>query len=208
MSHEDIARTFDAWAEAGRDAKMEEGHGNVVRQVIDQMDIRAGDRVLDLGCGNGWATRLLAQTQAGVQAIGIDVSPQMIVKADELHSFTIRARYDLGTFENLDFKDGHFQRIFSMEALYYAPDLDKALAETRRVLAEGGTLDVVVDFYEEAPETAHWGDEVGVTMHYLSETDWKQRLEAAGFRDVEARRVRDTRRDENAPGSLWLHATR
>jgi ubiquinone/menaquinone biosynthesis C-methylase UbiE len=58
----------------------------------------------------------------------------MIARAEELHSFTIRARYELGTFEALDFPAAHFDRAFSMEALYFSPDADRALAELARVL--------------------------------------------------------------------------
>ena len=67
MSHPLLAATFDRWAADGRGAEMESEHGDVARQVIAGMGIRAGDQVLDLGCGNGWATRLLAKSAAGTQ---------------------------------------------------------------------------------------------------------------------------------------------
>ena len=88
------ADVFDQWALEGKDAGMEEGHSDVVRQVMETMDVRAGDQILDLGCGNGWATRLLAQLAPGTQAIGVDAAPAMIARAEELHSYTIRARYE------------------------------------------------------------------------------------------------------------------
>jgi hypothetical protein len=47
----------------------------------------------------------------------------MIARAEELHSLTIRARYEVGRFEALDFPDKKFDRVFSMEALYHAVDL-------------------------------------------------------------------------------------
>jgi cyclopropane fatty-acyl-phospholipid synthase-like methyltransferase len=70
VSHERIAATFDQWADDGRDLRMEKGHGDVVRQVIAQLGVRPGEQILDLGCGNGWATRLLAKTAPGVGAVG------------------------------------------------------------------------------------------------------------------------------------------
>ncbi|MFT7480747.1 MAG: trans-aconitate methyltransferase, partial [Gammaproteobacteria bacterium] len=75
MSHDKIASTFDDWAKSGRAERLEDGHGDVVRQVIARMDFKAGDQTLDLGCGSGWATRLLANGAPGSGAIGIDVSP-------------------------------------------------------------------------------------------------------------------------------------
>lgn len=223
MSDEKVVETFDRWAEEGRDKGMEEGHGDVVRQVIERMGIRAGERILDLGCGNGWATRLLAQTEAGVQAIGVDASPKMIAKADELHSFTIRSRYDWGSFENLEFKDAEFDRIFSMEALYYAKDLDKAISEAFRVLKPGGKSDVLVDYYHESEASAPWAEIMELDLHRLDEAGWRAAFERAGFTGVTTERVIDSRGfsaegcDECSPdveakrklheaGTLWIHA--
>ena len=47
------ADLFDKWDRDGRDAGMEEGHSDVVNQVVETMNIRPGDQILDLGCGNG-----------------------------------------------------------------------------------------------------------------------------------------------------------
>ena len=56
MSHEKIASTFNDWVSTGRADGLEQGHGDVVGQVIPQMGIRPGMQSLDLGCGTGWAT--------------------------------------------------------------------------------------------------------------------------------------------------------
>ncbi len=216
MSQEKVVETFDRWADAGEDARMEEGHGDVVRQVIEALDIAAGERILDLGCGNGWATRMLAQTNAGVQAIGVDASPKMIARADELHSFTIRARYDWGSFENLEFKDAEFDRIFSMEALYYATDLEKALSEACRVLKPGGNAHILIDYYEESSTTETWDASIGLDLHRKNEAGWRAAFEAAGFNDVATKRVIDSRAPApdahadkhalHAAGTLHIHA--
>jgi ubiquinone/menaquinone biosynthesis C-methylase UbiE len=226
MTHELLATTFDQWAAEGRDAAMENEHGDAVRQVVAQMGIQSGDQILDLGCGNGWATRLLAKTTSGVGAVGVDVSPAMIGQAEELHSYTIRARYELCPIEKLDFNDGQFHRVFSMETLYYAVDLEVALAEMLRVLKPGGTADIVIDYYKENEGTTSWAKATGVPMHYLGEAEWKAAFEAAGFGDVAVQRVRDSRGAGDAEsfepsccypdfatwqkvrdaGSLWIHA--
>lgn len=226
MSHEKVAATFTEWAEAGRAESMEKGHGDVVAQVIEALDVKPGQQILDLGCGNGWATRILAKLGPGVQAIGVDVAQGMIARAEELHSYTIRARYEQMPFERLDFKDGHFDRAFSMEALYYATDLEAALAELFRVLKPGGEADVILDFFSESEPTAKWPELVGVPMQRLAEAEWRAAFERAGFGPVETHRVIDSRgpgdRAEFTPdkwyasfaekvarheaGSLWIRA--
>jgi ubiquinone/menaquinone biosynthesis C-methylase UbiE len=228
MSHERVAETFDRWSAEGRGRAMEDEHGDVARAVIARMGIRAGDSILDLGCGNGWATRLLARAAAGVQATGVDLSPAMVAEAEAAHSLTIRARYQVGAFERLDLPDARFQRVFSVEALYYAVDLEAALAEAFRVLVPGGTADVVVDYFRDNPATACWATRTGVAMHYLSAEQWRGAFERAGFAPVATERVVDSRgpgspeafqpsacypswevwRDVRAGGSLWIHAVK
>ena len=225
MSNDKVVETFDKWADEGRDKGLEENHGDVVKQVIEKMQLAPGEKVLDLGCGNGWATRLIAQANAGVQAIGVDSSPKMIARADELHSFTIRSRYDFGSIEALEFKDDEFDRVFSMEALYYVDDLEKTLAESFRVLKSGGKAEILVDYYEESPASADWGEVMGLKLHRLSEAGWKSALEAAGFTAVTTSRVIDSRGPGNEAdfqgdecestwdkkvalheaGTLWIH---
>ncbi len=226
MSHEKIAGVFDEWATNGRGEKMEAGHGDVVEQVIEKLNIRAGNQILDLGCGIGWATRILAQKGPGVQAIGIDAAPAMVKRAEELSPLTIRARYEIGQFENLDFKDGKFDLVFSMEALYYATDLKKALAEIFRVIKAGGSAQIVMDNYVGRPTTEGWAEAVGLNMHHLAAQDWILAFEKAGFANVRCELVVDRRgpdedielkpggafKDMEAyrafcnAGSLWVHA--
>jgi len=226
MSHKKIASTFDDWARTGRAEGLEDGHGDVVRQVIARMEFKAGDQTLDLGCGSGWATRLLANGAPGSGAIGVDVSPEMIAKAEGLHDFTYRARYERGTFEQLEFADAKFNKAFSMEALYYATDLEQALSELFRVLKSGGTSDIILDHFKESPQTANWGEAVGLDLTFLAEAEWISRFESAGFTSVTTERVIDSRgpgseadfepgphhatwRDRvelHEAGSLWIHA--
>lgn len=216
MSHEEIRTTFDAWAGNGRAEGMEEGHGDVVRQVIGQMGIRPGMQSLDLGCGHGWATRLLGKAAPGATAIGIDASPAMIARAEETHDLTSRARYVLGTFDSLEFKDGRFDRVFSMEAIYYAPDLAAALAEVARVTKSGGEAHLLLDRFKESPQTEAWSAQVGLPMAWLSIAEWEEALRSAGFGEVTSVRVQDSRgpKDPADPsrvelheaGTLWLRA--
>jgi ubiquinone/menaquinone biosynthesis C-methylase UbiE len=188
-----VVEIFDQWADEGRDAELEREHVDVAKQVIAAMQLRPGERVLDLGCGNGWATRLIAQANAGVQAIGVDASPKMVARAEALHSLTIRARYEVGTFEKLDFKDNHFDRVFSMEALYYAADLHQAIRECFRVLKPGGSIETLVDYYAESAASEPWAKVMGLALHRLSETGWREAFERAGFGALTTARVIDSR---------------
>ncbi len=228
MSHEEISATFDRWAQEGTADGLEDCHGDVVRQVIAQLDLKPGMQSLELGCGTGWATRLLASAAPGAGAVGIDVSPEMIARAEDTHDLTSRARYELGRIEELDFPDGRFDRVFSMEVLYYVVDLQQALGEMLRVLKPGGSAHAVLDCFADSPHTASWSDSIGLEMHYLSEVRWRELFAEVGFVDVASQRVIDSRGpgDEESfepgthcpdwtthvelheAGSLWVRGTK
>src|SRR6202050_3105971 len=97
---EHMRREFNEWAEAGRGEEMENHHISITQQTLALMKLKLGQRVLDLGCGAGWASRLLAQMVGGGerpgsgsperpfsahrgegQVVGLDVSDEMIRRA-------------------------------------------------------------------------------------------------------------------------------
>src|SRR5437763_10189401 len=83
---EKLQQEFNRWAEADEGPKMERHHLDITEKTIRLMQLRPGERVLDLGCGSGWATRLLARLvgegpEGFGQVVGIDVSDEMIRQA-------------------------------------------------------------------------------------------------------------------------------
>ena len=58
---EQLQQEFNRWAEAGEGEKMQNHHLDITEKTLRHMDLRPGERVLDLGCGSGWATRMIAR---------------------------------------------------------------------------------------------------------------------------------------------------
>lgn len=223
MTHAELANTFDAWAAAGRAEEMEQRAIDVTRQVLAALAVKPGMQLLDLGCGGGWAARLLGKLAPGAQAIGIDVSPGMIAKAESLSDWTSRARFERMPFEALTFNDRKFDRVLAVEALDHAVDLAAAVRELFRVTKPGGTVDVLLERYKESPATEALGEGLGFQRAWLGEADWCAVLTAGGFVEPEARRVIDSRglgapalswspasaqQAALASGTLWLRAVR
>ena len=193
-----VTDLFDTWATSGRAEGMERGHGARAVQALEDIGIRSGDKALDLGCGNGWATRWMRGKAGSFGfAAGVDASEEMITLAK---SFSGRygVQYRCLTFEDLPWSDGWFDHAFSMEALYYAPDLGAALDEVVRVLKVGGTFSVCTDFYAENPHCLSWPQDVGVPMNLLSEQQWQDALEAAGLELQRVWRCFDPRPTDDA----------
>src|SRR5258706_12170688 len=103
---EQMQKEFNDWAAAGRGEEMERHHASIVEQTLRLMDLRPGERVLDLGCGAGWATRILARMvgegpEGFGQVVGLDISDEMVR----------RARAASRDFENVLYVHGSAQQV-------------------------------------------------------------------------------------------------
>src|SRR5258705_8257977 len=123
---------FNEWAKAGRGESMERGHRPVGEQAIKKMLVPEEAHVLDVGCGSGWASRLLAEKARRGRVVGIDISDEMIRLARETsHDFS-NLTFKVASAQDLPFENSEFTHAFSMESLYYYADMNQALAEIRR----------------------------------------------------------------------------
>ena len=186
MQSTETGRLFDEWALNGRAEGMERGHQSRAIQALEAMPIRLNDKLLDLGCGNGWASRWLrSKTGRFGFVAGVDASEEMVRLAKQVSSARNSVQFRQCRFEDLPWTDGFFDHAFSMEALYYALDLPLALRSIARVIRPGGTLTICIDFFEENPHCHGWQAMMGVPMTLLSEAEWRTVLDDAGL-EVEA----------------------
>lgn len=182
---------FNDWARAGRGEGMEKGHRPVGEQAIELMALPSTARVLDVGCGNGWATRLMAEKARDGRVAGIDIADEMIRLARETSVSLSNVEFRVTSAEKLPFLDGEFTHAFSMESLYYYADIRGALREIKRVLAPGGLFVTVVDLYKENVPSHQWVDQLKVPVQLLSSADYRSLFERAGFLKVHDRRLYD-----------------
>jgi SAM-dependent methyltransferase len=191
---EDIVREeFNRWAALGRGEGMIDGHFDVTDQIVDMMDLRPKDCVLDLGCGIGWATRLVsARVPEGV-AVGVDIADEMVALARQSAENSTNVFFFNASATSLPFDEGYFNKAISIESLYYYPDIAGALAEVFRVMASGGQVYFMVNLFRENEGSLHWKDKLAVAVSVLGESEYRQLFEAAGFRDVTTARVYDRR---------------
>jgi ubiquinone/menaquinone biosynthesis C-methylase UbiE len=97
-------------------------------------------RVLDVGCGTGYALRQLAErVPSALELTGIDAAPQMVRVAREL-ARDERLRFGAGTAERLPFGDAAFDLVISTTSFDHWADQRAGISECARVLAPGGCL--------------------------------------------------------------------
>lgn len=172
---------------------MERGHRPVGEQAIARMNVPQDARVLDIGCGSGWATRLLAEYASAGKVTGIDISDEMVCLASEPSQSYANVEYRVASAEQLPFADNEFTHAFSMESLYYYRNIPKALSEIHRVLKPGGLFAAVVDLYWESEATHQWIETLNVPVQLLQIDEYRARFAEAGFRNVRDERVIDPR---------------
>ncbi len=201
---EQLRTEFNEWARAGKGADMERGHRPVGEQAIERMRVPPDARVLDVGCGSGWATRLLAGFAINGRVTGIDISDEMIRLARDSSQTVPNVDFEIASAERLPFNDEEFTHAFSMESLYYYRDIPRALAEIHRVIKPGGVFVAVVDLYWENEATHQWIDTLNVPVELLSVEDYRGLFIDAGFENIRDERLIDpTPIPENYTGSSF-----
>jgi ubiquinone/menaquinone biosynthesis C-methylase UbiE len=201
-----VRKEFDDWATEGKDRGMEERHWHTAKHVLARMPVEGGETVLDLGMGSGYALRALRETSNAGRCYGVDASPEMLRNA---RSYTDdgNVAFVRGRFSVLPFETGSIDHVFSMEAFYYAEDMEDALGEVRRVLRPGGTFYCAVNFFEESEETHVWQDKVEVEMTLWNREKYREAFHEAGLyvaeQDCIADREVDIPPKEEFPTEDW-----
>lgn len=139
-----IQASYDAVAEAYAEEFFDElSRKPFDRELLDRFaaSCARGGLVLDVGCGPGHVANYLMDD--GVEAAGIDLSPEMIEVARRL---TPRVAFTVGDMRHLPWADGALGGLTAFYSLIHIPraDVPSVLAEFRRVLAPEGRLLVAV----------------------------------------------------------------
>jgi ubiquinone/menaquinone biosynthesis C-methylase UbiE len=101
--------------------------------------------ILDVGCGTGELSMLLAEMSHIVT--GINLSESMVEKAREKNkSLRLNANFKTGDAEDLDFSDAKFNLVFNSHLLWTLPHPEKALDEWKRVIKNDGQI-IIIDGY-------------------------------------------------------------
>jgi len=191
-----LQQEFNRWAAAGEGEQMERHHRNITEKTLRLVDLRPGERVLDLGCGSGWATRLVARLvgegpEGFGQVVGLDVSDEMVRRAREASRDFENILYVQGSAQRIPWEENFFDKVLSVESFYYYPDQDRALMELFRVMAPRGRLFILINLYKDNQYSLQWVNKLKVPVYVRSAAEYIELLKKHAFEDVEARRIPD-----------------
>jgi arsenite methyltransferase len=155
----------------------------IAERTIELLRINAPDRVLEIGFGGGIALSLLLEQFPSAAISGVDFSADMVRCAErQFRAAVASGRLELkeGEVSRLPYSDGTFKQVFTINAIYFWPDVRRGLTEIRRVLAEGGRAAVSIRSKDKMSKygvtkhgfTLYTGEEVAVLMREV------------GFRDI------------------------
>ena len=131
-------RHFDRWARDYEQDRRSRWLAQPQCDALAALDLRGGDRFLDVGCGSGAAVRRAAEVVE--RAVGADLSPAMIARARGLAAGLENVEFVEADSERLPFADGAFSAVLCTTSFHHYPDPRRAAAEMARVLSPGGRL--------------------------------------------------------------------
>ena len=114
----------------------------VAELLCDAVDLRAGERVLDVACGNGNAA--LAAARRFCQVVGVDYVPALLERARRRAAAEgLEVDFQEADAEALPFPDDTFDAVLSTCGAMFAPDQERTAAELLRVCRPGGRIGMV-----------------------------------------------------------------
>jgi SAM-dependent methyltransferase len=115
---------------------------SMLDSYLSEVEFPSAARVLEVGCGTGAVTRLLARRPGVAEAVGVDPSPVFVAKAHELADELGNVSFEEGDGRALRFGDGDFDVVVCHTVLCHVPEPERVLAEAFRVLRPGGNVAV------------------------------------------------------------------
>ena len=179
------------------------------RGVVELLDPRPGERVLDLGCGDGELTAQLAAR--GCRVLGVDRSADFVAAARERGVTALQA--DARHVAGPELAAGRFDAVFSNAVLHWIPEAAAVIAGVRRLLRAGGrfvaefggagNIATVRDALHEALRRRGIDASARDPWYFPTDGEYRRLLEAHGF---EVADIRLFPRPTPVPGTLteWM----
>jgi ubiquinone/menaquinone biosynthesis C-methylase UbiE len=119
-----------------------------LRSIVESLDIRPGDRVLEVGCGHGVAATLVCERLSNGRLTAVDRSAKMIEAAtlrNAEHVASGRAEFLVANLEELDLGERRFDKVFAVRVGLFHRDPARARSLVEPWLAPGGQVRAFFD---------------------------------------------------------------
>lgn len=179
------------WDLDALDVPLTEAADRLTDMMAERLQLSAGQRVLDVGCGLGQPAARIAAAD-GVHVTGLSISQDQVKRATELAEkagLAAQLEFQHGDAMKLPFADESFDAAIAIESIFHMPDREQVLSEIARVLKPGGRL-TLTDFFARAPIPADQQEAVDRCLRDFIMTladvdDYLPMLRRAGLRAVQ-----------------------
>ena len=179
-------KTFNEWANLGKDLGMEKNHLPSVSKMLDLIPkhiLSKAFSFIDIGCGNGWVVRKVRSKENCIQSVGIDGADKMINKAISLDKNSEYYNLDI---EKMSYRKT-FDVVFSMEVFYYFKNPLKVLKYINNyIIKPGGCMLVGIDHYFENTPSLSWSDDLNLNLQTYKIEEWKALFKDSGLKNVKS----------------------
>jgi ubiquinone/menaquinone biosynthesis C-methylase UbiE len=129
--------------EAGRAVaeRLNRVNADITAAVYRHLQLKPGERVLEIGFGNGRLLPELLSHADDLSYVGLDIAETMVVEAITFNAELVasgQASFQRSAAEAMPYPDARFDKVFAVNVIYFWPDPVKALSEMRRVLRPDG----------------------------------------------------------------------
>ncbi len=152
-------------------------HRSIYLWVIDKLDNKQYERILDVGCGGGKALETFCKNVYGCTVYGIDHSREMVEMARKINKLNIkknRVNIEQASVLRMPYLENYFDLVTAFETIQFWPDVLNGLKEIKRVLKPQGQIMIVNRFPDKESE---WNKK----LRLKSIEDYKEALSKAGF---------------------------
>ena len=168
------------------DGTREQGYGGyrydgrwvpIAEDIIRHFGLKAGSRVLDVGCAKGFLVKDLMRVCPGLEAFGLDISEYAVMSCEP----EVVGRLHVGNAVRLPFPDSSFDAVISINTIHNLerPDCVRALREIQRIAPGRGYIQV--DAYRNEAERKLFEDWMLTAKTYGKPEDWQAILGEAGY---------------------------
>ncbi|MDB4868958.1 MAG: class SAM-dependent methyltransferase [Cohnella sp.] len=175
---------------------MNKGNDFMNRFTIDFLHPQSSDRILEIGFGNGkYMHEIAGKIKTGFVA-GVDFSKTMVAQARKRNYTYIKQGLmdiKLGEVQQIPFENESFNKVFTVNTIYFWPNPDSGLKEIHRILKLDGQL--IISFRSKDKM-----EKLGFTKHGFTLYETQQVMELvkkAGFRDIRVESTVDRMLDVN-----------
>lgn len=140
------------------------------RRIIEGLNIKKGDKILEIGCGDGYYLHLISTLYKNVEIVGFDIDKDALTSAKiNLKGKKVKLIYG-DILKGLPFKDDSFDKVIMSEVAEHLKDDKKGFLEAKRVLKKKGIISITVPC---ADYPLFW-DPVNKVREYLFGTHFKE----------------------------------